>query len=450
MIYFGNPSQNYICTIFSLNNTAINCLTPAYPFDQTVQITIVLNAYNFSVNSTYNFTSIQTPTIQTFYPKSSSPVLKSLLTIQGLNFQLPANVYLTDINGENIYDCSIISSNRTTILCILSGGHIGKFRIKVISEKGVYDYQNKTEQFNLFEYRITILSMIPLSGSVLGGTLLTVLGENFSPNSGQNQMVLLKNDGDNVICDLIFYNSSCLKCLTRPFLQEGNTTVKVLGRLIENAECLDSKSSCYFIFSLQSTPVVNNDINATNSYYNGEMITLKGSLLDGKANIYLNNSECVVISQNESIILFKIPEISFGLYYLTVKIENRGYAIMNDFHLNISVNVSELDVKTTYKSGALLNIIGSGFKSTTDFAIVLAAKNGDIEYCTVIDEITTKLIKCVTDELFEDQDYLVSLRLDDKFYTCSNCYFTVKKPNIGSVAVISSLNQSEINEEIGE
>ena len=136
------------------------------------------------------------PQITALSKTSSSPILKSAITITGSNFgtQASTNVYLVQ-NGENKYELSITSMTSTTIDCILGGGRSGVYDVVVKdATNGMTQIHNSTE----FSYKIVVTSLSISQGQIGGGYNLTVTGYNFATTTGTNNVFI--GDAKNSIC----------------------------------------------------------------------------------------------------------------------------------------------------------------------------------------------------------------------------------------------------------
>jgi len=70
----------------------------------------------------------------------------------------------------------------TEITCRLPGGSVGEYYMR-LKKYGVGYAANMGENFIL---ELTVSSISPLTGSIEGGTVMTVTGTNFSPILKQN------------------------------------------------------------------------------------------------------------------------------------------------------------------------------------------------------------------------------------------------------------------------
>ncbi len=145
-------------------------------------------------------------------PNRLSPVLKA-----NLNIALASNysgdmaataftVYMSNDNApENITNLYIISTNPTskTLLVKFPGARSGNYTVFVKSvDNGFIDTD---------AYKIVVIGQVtgisPSYGSVYGGTILTITGENFSENILDNPVKV----GDHY-CDVLTSNATTITC----------------------------------------------------------------------------------------------------------------------------------------------------------------------------------------------------------------------------------------------
>ncbi len=99
----------------------------------------------------------------------------------------------------------ILSVKDTEIKAGIPGGLPGKFDINVIKQ-GFGSATVSSATANDFTYEVTITSITPTSGSIGGGTLLTIAGINFVPDE-QETMVTI-GDELNQICKIESINAN--------------------------------------------------------------------------------------------------------------------------------------------------------------------------------------------------------------------------------------------------
>ena len=104
-----------------------------------------------------------------------------------------------------------------------------------------------------FEYIINISSVDPQVGSDLGGTVLTIIGENFCLDPLDNAVSLSNDENDiHLRCLILESTTTQITCVTPPLSSEiRDYTVFVTGKLLEEAKCT---GDCSFVYELASTP----------------------------------------------------------------------------------------------------------------------------------------------------------------------------------------------------
>ena len=109
--------------------------------------------------------------------------MKGVMNITGEGFgndPSQLKVYLTNSSG-NIYQMKILSVNDTFIKAGIPGGLPGLFDVNVIKE-GFGNAIAIPRDVNDFTYEVYITSISPSTGSIGGGTLITITGKNFVPD----------------------------------------------------------------------------------------------------------------------------------------------------------------------------------------------------------------------------------------------------------------------------
>jgi hypothetical protein len=176
----GNPA-----TIKTVTNIQAEFYVPACGSLGAQSVIVTFGTLSdSSLNFTYVDASATAPTIISLSPSSQNPALKGALIINGNGFGTnisAATVFLSNSTGK-IYQLKIISLNDTQIKVGLPGGEAGVYKVEVnLPAKG--DSIAVTANSNQFVYEFKITSVSPTTGSIFGGTLLTIAGVNFSPSA---------------------------------------------------------------------------------------------------------------------------------------------------------------------------------------------------------------------------------------------------------------------------
>lgn len=114
------------------------------------------------------------PQITSLSKTSSSPILKSSITITGSNYGTASTtkVYLVQ-NSDKKYELSIVSITSTSINCILGGGRSGVYDVVVEDSANGMSLPDANSQFS---YKIVINSISASSGQKGGGYNITITG----------------------------------------------------------------------------------------------------------------------------------------------------------------------------------------------------------------------------------------------------------------------------------
>lgn len=106
--------------------------------------------------------------------------MKGVMNITGVGFGTDVTqltVYLTNSSG-NIYQMKVLTATDTLLKVGIPGGLPGNFDVNVIKTGFGNAFPNPTTA-NDFTYEVVIDSISPSTGSIGGGTLITITGRNF-------------------------------------------------------------------------------------------------------------------------------------------------------------------------------------------------------------------------------------------------------------------------------
>lgn len=126
------------------------------------------------------------PTIFTLSPKSANPGSKGTMRIDGANFgsdSTGVKVFLSNSSGRP-YQLNVLDFNSTSILVGLSGGLAADYKVKV-NLPVLGDSVAFSEGDDIFSYKVTVNSVSPSTGSINGGSLITITGTNFDTTAQQ-------------------------------------------------------------------------------------------------------------------------------------------------------------------------------------------------------------------------------------------------------------------------
>ena len=130
-------------------------------------------------NLTFTYTNGMStaPQITAISPVSANPGIKGTLQITGSGFGTDSSivtVFLANSTGK-IYQLPILTLTDTSIKTGLPGGMEGTFTVEV-NLPSLGDSVPAVNNANVFNYAFTVSSVSPSTGSIWGGTLLTITG----------------------------------------------------------------------------------------------------------------------------------------------------------------------------------------------------------------------------------------------------------------------------------
>ena len=367
-------------------------------------------------NCSFNFTVDMTPTVLSISPTVGQA--GTIITITGISFY-PVVMGNMVIIGDVI--CSILEANETFIRCMTGPNAAGTYGVIVHVGSVGNSIGNAT-----FEYTLSIDSLYnSTSGSIGGGTVITILGMGFpimpeqdildvvehfavmqlsnesqvNNYSTQNFTVFL-NDS---ICVVMKSNYSCITCMSGPHppaLVEVIVNVNGITSILENA----------FEYSIDSTPVVTEIMPMKLPVYSSDTVIIKGSGfvnsgfgtgsdLQGmlynsmpKIDVIINGMNCEIQQYSDISINCTAPPQEPNTYLLLVLIEKVGFAVQaivlhNEITHRLPSVHYELQVFGVYPSigsvlgGSLLTIYGSGFSNVaSDVKVIISEMPCEVKY----------------------------------------------------------------------
>ena len=372
-------------SIISFSNTVLVINTPAKPSAATspCDLNITVNGVTIKA-TTYTYSDALTPTITSLTPLTSSPSQKAVITVVGTSFGSNSNavtvLLVNSTNSSIFYQLSVLTINATTITAVLGGGKIGQYNLKVLIQGVGYSKEGTTGS-SLFSYTLAVTGISPSSGSIYGGTLITITGKNFSPINNQNQVFI--GDVINNLCDIVSSSFTQIVCQTRVApaeAQVGAQTVYVYQRVQDLAVCSIS-GGCSFTFDSTISPQVTSSSITARA---GDSVVLNGTKLapqsGGVVSITFYNGTTAAgetFSLNTTVnatlttstqVTFTMPALREATYLFTVYVGNQGWAQVN---MAITTPIEAYGVSFTDSTlnasklgsagGVIMSISGNGF-----------------------------------------------------------------------------------------
>mmetsp|Transcript_20181 Transcript_20181/g.37625 ORF Transcript_20181/g.37625 Transcript_20181/m.37625 type:complete len:2913 (-) Transcript_20181:48-8786(-) len=390
------------CTIRSSSPTKLKCLLQESSTQRPPILMVQVG--NLSANNQdFEYNSNLSPVIEGLLPKptEASTVEPTEVTIIGKRFdsiipdQLP-NVFVGD------FECYVTKANATHVICNLHGGEAGTYDL-VLTVPG----RGNADKIN-FKLRFDITKITPQVGSVHGGTLLSIEGFGFS-KVPSNSVVWFDDD---TYCNIEGTSSnSLIKCRTPPQGQQQPATrkVSVLGRIQEEAECINS---CTFNYSSTATPIVAS-LNSSSGAAGNTLEIIGNGFGQNMTTVHVSiGTEARLIQVLNEKIVVVLNAIEAGTYDVEVLVDNLGLAFSNQTFA-IELDVLSVSPNRISQAGGEVSIVGSGFSNQASVKFGSAACS--ISYSNLT-YIGCRLGAYTTD----DKSNALKITQGSASYLCSN------------------------------
>uniref|UniRef100_A0A3P8VH65 PKHD1 like 1, tandem duplicate 2 n=1 Tax=Cynoglossus semilaevis TaxID=244447 RepID=A0A3P8VH65_CYNSE len=307
-----------------------------------------------------------TPVVSGISPSAGSIGLGTLLTISGSGFS-SVNAFVTVGPAECDVESTTGEKKITTVVCRLGSASAGTYPVSVsFPSLGQARYvDNIIPEFTI---QLLVSSLSPLTGSLAGGTLLTVTGHGFSSNTSVT--VGLEE------CVVVEASESELKCRT-PSVSTQSTM-----------------ASDQFTYDAGFTSQITGLSPETTTVFGERTLAISGSNLGANVNeveVYVGGQECVIQDWTSTDINCLLPVLGPGVYKVdTVVLVFLSSEGQNGF-IQYILSVSGLSPRYgSLVGGTVLTVTGSGFSDDVSENKVLI---GDAE-CEVTVSSSSEL-QCV-------------------------------------------------------
>jgi len=279
--------------ITSKTETSLVVVTPARP-SGTVDVTA--NGLGGTSTLASAFTYSAPATISTVSPASASTLGGAAVTITGTNLDATSRVRM---GGT----AATIVSHSPTSLVVTSPAHLaGTGVVDVTTPSGSVAW-NKSFAF-VAPIAPTIKSLSPITGTTLGGTRITVTGNNL------NQVATVQLGGTSVA---ILSASATTLTFVAPSHAAGPATL-----VMKNVTGSASKSSA-FTFVAPTAPVVSMMVPSKGSEAGGTRVTFTGNSLGEVTEVKFGTEQASVVSQSATILVVDAPAHAVGTVSVTLK-----------------------------------------------------------------------------------------------------------------------------------
>nr|XP_026692211.1 fibrocystin-L-like isoform X4 [Ciona intestinalis] len=294
-----------------------------------------------------------TPTVLSTSPQSGT--IDTVVTITGSGFA--QNECANSVMIGN-YPCEVLTSSSTEIRCSPKPTNmtlIGTlYQVKVtVNNLGEASVDDK----HRFALVPNIKSVVPVSGSMQGGTKLTVTGFGFYTLTPLNRVSI-----SGTPCMVQQSTSHQLTCVTSAVNQETSANI-TFSRSPYISTCT---GSCLFSYLASMTPTVTsitpNTVNQSDT-----TITIVGSDFSNDkstVSVTVGSRQCNVTTSSSSLVKCTLDFLPFGAHTVKLTVNTKGYAAFNPTSLNMITSVpraSITPVSGSIEGGNEIMFSGNGF-----------------------------------------------------------------------------------------
>ncbi|XP_030003200.1 fibrocystin-L-like [Sphaeramia orbicularis] len=338
-----------------------------------------------SGDCTFEWSEEKTPFVTGISPSQGSDGLGTLLTVTGTGF-----------NSENASimvgktRCHVEQVTSTTQVCRLGSAPAGTYPVWVTFPS--LGYSRYTDDDVLyFTYQLIVSSFSPMSGSLAGGTMLTLGGFGFGPNA----VVMVGSDE----CMMMHARGTELKCKTPPGTAGSVAVTVTMGNMTQTA-------NSSFTYDADLTPQISGLSPLETTVIGHRVLTIEGSNLGGPDNdsfVLVGGKKCLTLMWTATNITCRLPVLPPGLHKVDVQVGNNGYP-QTSVNTTIEYILEVHSVSPLFGSllgGTRLTISGSGFSTNISDNKVSV---GEAE-CEVMDASENEL-QCVVES--EEETHIVT------------------------------------------
>ena len=252
---------------------------------------------------TFNFTAAATPLITSILPAAISSTDASL-TISGANFGTTTADVRVAIGDVNL---TVTTVTENSVVCVIGDVVAG---VQPISLSVLSRGQANSMDITVHQ---SISLVNPASGSVSGGTAISIDGFGFGEN-----LTSVELDGN--ACVISAVTPTTIRCITPSTSSAHTAQVQVVSNAVVYA-------TMNFVYSDQDTPQMTT-LSAT-SGYPGDVLTILGAGFGTSVqnvNVSVGNAACVVTSVADNSIDCMLGANAAGTFNVQILVNPQGYA----------------------------------------------------------------------------------------------------------------------------
>eukprot|EP00742_Colponemidia_sp_Colp-10_P000666 GILJ01000725.1.p1 GENE.GILJ01000725.1~~GILJ01000725.1.p1 ORF type:complete len:5003 (-),score=847.36 GILJ01000725.1:252-15260(-) len=233
------------CSVIDSSNSVLTCTAPGLA-DGTYTVTVTADN-GISNQTSIVYSSAITPTVSNVTPNVVSCLGNTLVTISGSNFGSTPSAIRVTVN--NVLQ-TLVTASDTELVIQTPTAAPGTYAVDVFVRGRGHAISSATLQ-----YLLNIETVSPSTGSLMGGTLVTITGEGFGSNASVSAVSIADFE-----CSIQSINDTQIVCMTT--VASPNVTVQSNGKSwapsgVNVALGSTVKWSWVDTHSIQQTPDIN-------------------------------------------------------------------------------------------------------------------------------------------------------------------------------------------------
>ncbi|XP_061189118.1 fibrocystin-L-like [Saccostrea echinata] len=320
----------------------------------------------------FEWKASSTPAVSAVSP--SSAFSGSTLTITGTSFGATTADNSVTIGGVA---CTVTSASSTQLVCTIGAG-TGSHQVEV----NVAGVGLASGSFS-FTYNTQITSIAPTSGSLAGGTKLTVSGSGFSPTA-----TVTVSSGT---CEIVTASTSEIVCLTPSASTPGSASVT----LTQSGVTLTASQQFNYDASLTSN--INSVSPSTSSVTGGGTLVLQGTGFGASqpagTTLMIGDKQATIISYSDTRVEATLPAQAAGSHAIKFSVGNNGYASISASTKSIAYSLKVTNIfprSGSLYGGTIVTVMGQGFGNTASDIKATVGSHA----CNVVGTVTDTQFKC--------------------------------------------------------
>ncbi|CAF0756351.1 unnamed protein product [Brachionus calyciflorus] len=293
----------------------------------------------------YDFKTSLAPVINSVSPLSVNDAAE--ITIVGQNFVIDSSLINVIIGKQ---DCQVSTASSTEIKCNLDGLDLGPQNINL----NIKTLGDASETSIRITGNANVTSITPTSGSINGGTKVTIIGNGFSNSS------IVSIGGS--VCQRLSFSINEMQCLTSSHAAENSILLN-----IRDGSVTFPNTNVFYSYSDSMTPIIST-ISPTSEITTNTELTIRGtgfSTDNTNNSVTIGGSICEVTSSTETEIKCTLGLNSAGDYPVILSVDPKGLAANNTI-FKYSLIVSTISPTQSGVAGGLtLKINGYGYSNKT-------------------------------------------------------------------------------------